>query len=116
MYDRHACAVCWNSPEILSLIHSFLGTIVLVLSGHGHEGAHRVDAAGIHPCLVKAALEGDVGTPSHTIVDVYADKIMLQGSGNVRSLSMDLHELAHRRDAHRIGQTCGDYVVIEQTE
>jgi len=87
-------AVCWNHRELLSLIHRFPGTVVLCLSGHDHEGSHRVDGKGIHHVLLEAALEAEVGSESHAVVSVYDNRLVLKGAGNVRSHSMDLSILS----------------------
>jgi manganese-dependent ADP-ribose/CDP-alcohol diphosphatase len=83
-------AVCWNFTAVMDKLCQNPGQTVLCLSGHDHEGAHRVDArTGVHHVLLEAALESMVSEQSHAVIDVYNDRISIKGAGNVRS-----HELA----------------------
>lgn len=79
-------AVCWNYTDVMEILHCHPGQTVLCLSGHDHEGAHRVDSrTGVHHVLLEAALEAPLHVQSHAIVEVYDSRISVKGAGNVRS-------------------------------
>jgi manganese-dependent ADP-ribose/CDP-alcohol diphosphatase len=83
-------AICWNFDEVMAVLNKHPLLTVLCLSGHDHEGAHRVDSVtGTHHVLVEAALEGPKNGLSHATVEVYEDKISIIGEGNVRSHEID---------------------------
>lgn len=80
-------AVVWNYREVLDILHSSKA-VVCCLYGHEHMGGYATDEAGVHHCAVEAALEAPVGSASHAICEVFEDRIMMRGAGNVRTVEM----------------------------
>ena len=100
-------AVCWNHEAVCALLGRY-PAVLLHLSGHDHEGALRAQWVGgsigaasgdssiaaptrpplYHLCL-EAALEGETGGAGcHGVLEVFADKLIVRGTGLVRDRYM----------------------------
>lgn len=90
-------AVCWNNAAVRELLSKYK-EVMCFICGHDHEGALRAqwvaDEASAthvlyHLCL-EAALEGGLEEGSHGVLEVYRDKLVVRGAGNVRDRYMSM--------------------------
>ncbi|XP_033630867.1 manganese-dependent ADP-ribose/CDP-alcohol diphosphatase-like isoform X1 [Asterias rubens] len=77
----------WNYKDVLQLLHSF-SCVVAVFSGHVHFFSHIVDEKGIHVVTMPGIIEIAPGSNGFGTVEVYQDKLVLHGNGEVRSCVM----------------------------
>jgi hypothetical protein len=59
--------LCWNSEEVLSVLHS-TGNVVSCVYGHDHDGGYACDAEGVHHILPPAVLEAHEHDNAHGII------------------------------------------------
>jgi len=71
--------LCWNSEDILEVIHS-TGNVIGCVYGHDHDGGYARDAQGVHHILLPAVLEADEADLAHGLITC---------SGTGRYLEMD---------------------------
>lgn len=86
----HGAAACWNSAEVSSLLDSFRGTVIAMISGHAHRYGEARSEAGIYHRILEAAMEGEPGVPTHAVLELYENAIKLVGRGAVRSWEQKL--------------------------
>ena len=80
----------WNYDDVLTVLRDFSDVVVLSLAGHAHKGGYkRDDQSGIHFRVVEAVLETPSPDCTYCTLDVYDDKIHLQGYGECRSATYD---------------------------
>ena len=88
-----ADSLAWNSEEILKVVHgpSAAGrpVVAAVLSGHDRGGYCR-DEQGVHHVVVEALVECCPPLNAYGILEVHADKLVLQGTGVASSYTMTL--------------------------
>ena len=81
--------ILWDYESVLTLIKSCRSNVVLVLSGHDHDGGYK-EEDGIRfltlpsPMVCKNKAE-DV---AHGIVDIFEDHAEVQGRGTVQSMTL----------------------------
>lgn len=90
-------ALLWNYDEVMSVIHRY-NCVKVCLAGHDHKGGHAVDSHGIHHRVFEAALECPPGTDAYGYIDVYDDKLSLNGSDRMASTDMLFNLQAHLQD------------------
>ncbi|WAQ95416.1 ADPRM-like protein [Mya arenaria] len=80
--------LCWNFPDVLSVIQS-RPCVLAYLSGHDHSGGRNVDEHGIlhmaYPGVLENNVESDFGT-----CYMYSDKLVMKGNGRVPNLELNL--------------------------
>lgn len=80
----HKC-LAWNYEEVRWLLGS-AGCVVAVFSGHLHDGAFGVDAAGISHVTIESPLTHPEG--AYAVVRLYEEHADLQGYGAVPSRTL----------------------------
>jgi manganese-dependent ADP-ribose/CDP-alcohol diphosphatase len=80
--DVHKC-LAWNFEEVRDVLAAAGGTVAAVFSGHLHDGAFGVDAAGIPHITLESPLTHREG--AHAVVRLHADRAELTGYGAVAS-------------------------------
>ncbi|PON96761.1 Calcineurin-like phosphoesterase domain, apaH type [Trema orientale] len=80
-------ALLWNYDEVMDLIHQY-NCVKVCLAGHDHKGGHSIDSHGIHHRVLEAALECPPGTDAFGYVDVYNDRLSLNGTDRMESTEM----------------------------
>lgn len=85
-------ALLWNYDELLEVLREFRGSVPLVLAGHYHEGGYAHDPeTQTHHVTVPSPLNAPVEKPTaHGVVEVWADRIVIHGSGIVPSRELPL--------------------------
>jgi len=72
----------------LKILHKYEDSVVACLTGHEHGGGYSQDKAGIHHLTLISPLESKID--AHAIVEVYDDKIKVQGYGAIESVTWEL--------------------------
>jgi hypothetical protein len=86
----------WNHLEVRELLARYSDVVVVYFAGHYHHGGYYHDpATGIHHLTLRAILEaspdkGEDCENSFALVDVFHDKLTLQGFGWARAQSRDM--------------------------
>ncbi|CAM9388231.1 unnamed protein product [Discosporangium mesarthrocarpum] len=87
VHPRVSNPVCllWNYAEVLNLLNEHSDVVVACFAGHAHQGGYVYDKR-IHHRVVEAMVEAapDMGG-THAVVEVYSDRLVLNGDGAVRS-------------------------------
>merc|ERR1712183_1113471 len=78
-------ALCWNWDEVDAVLDAHADVVAAVISGHDHFGGDVLSAAGVYHCIMEAAMEGELGTPTHAVLELYSTGLALRGQGSVRS-------------------------------
>lgn len=81
-----ACLL-WNYDRVLATLRAH-SCVVATLAGHAHRGGYARDSAGIHHRVLEAALECPHGSDAYGCVDVYADRLVLHGTGLMAGAEM----------------------------
>jgi manganese-dependent ADP-ribose/CDP-alcohol diphosphatase len=75
-------SLIWNAEQVLALLHSYPGTVVMWLAGHDHGGQCAVDTQGIYHLIPPAPIECEEGDTAFGVVEVLADQLRLRWHGN----------------------------------
>lgn len=113
-----ACLV-WNYEEVLAVLHKHPGVVVASIAGHTHQNGYLVDAAGIHHMVLPGVVEAAPGRDCYGVVEVYADRLELQGVDTCMSCTCKLPEDAvQRQQQHAAGieQQQGQLQVQQQQQ
>ena len=89
-------SVCllWNYKEVLHVLRDYADVICLALSGHAHKGGYcRDNESGIHFRVVEAVLENPHPHDTYATMDIFDDRIEIQGFGNCASATYDLRHI-----------------------
>lgn len=78
-------AVCWDWRQVSCLLDSFPHVVAAVITGHDHHLGELVSEGGIYHRVLEAAMEGEVGVPTHAILELRGDLVRIVGRGNVKS-------------------------------
>ncbi|KAG9132960.1 hypothetical protein Leryth_021847 [Lithospermum erythrorhizon] len=81
-------ALLWNYDEVMDVIHRY-NCVKACIAGHDHEGGHSIDSHGVHHRVLEAALECPPGTDAYGFVDVFHDRLVLNGTDRMKSTSME---------------------------
>ena len=73
--------LCWNYSEVLDVLHSFPQCAVAYLCGHFHDGGRSTDAHGVHHINVEGIIETPPGGKAFATVQVFSDRIVVDGGG-----------------------------------
>lgn len=79
--------VAWNCDEIRGILDES-GVVAAYLNGHDHNGGYAA-RGGIHYVTFPGMVESGVKN-SYTLVDVFADRLELRGSGTAPSRTLAL--------------------------
>jgi len=79
--------VAWNCDEIRASLEES-GVVAAYLNGHDHNGGYA-ERDGIHYVTFPGMVESGVKN-SYTLVDVFADRLQLRGSGTAASRTLAL--------------------------
>jgi 3',5'-cyclic AMP phosphodiesterase CpdA len=79
--------VAWNCDDIRALLRES-GVVAAYLNGHDHNGGYA-EESGIHYVTFPGMVESGVKN-SYTLVDVFADRLELHGSGTAPSRTLAL--------------------------
>lgn len=96
-----SASVCllWNHAQVIDLLREYRDVIAISLAGHAHKGGYRRDTqSGIHFRVVEAVLENPSPHDTYAVMEVYEDRIEIQGSGNCTSAEYDLGHLFAQGD------------------
>ncbi|KAM5135108.1 manganese-dependent ADP-ribose/CDP-alcohol diphosphatase-like [Mantella aurantiaca] len=80
---RSQC-LAWNYRDILRVIQSHQ-SVMCYFAGHDHSGGYYRDSHGIHHITMEGVIESPPNTNAFGTVDVYEDRMVLQGKGRVQS-------------------------------
>lgn len=69
----------WTYEEILAALHRYPGTVVASIAGHTHQNGYLVDEAGIHHMVLPGVVEAPPGRDCYGVVEVYQDRLVLNG-------------------------------------
>jgi manganese-dependent ADP-ribose/CDP-alcohol diphosphatase len=78
----------WNHRETIKLLENY-GCIAAFVSGHDHSGGYAF-RNGIHHLTMPGMVESPAGGNAYGIVDVYNDRLVLNGVGTVKSATLEL--------------------------
>ncbi len=79
----------WNNREVLQLLDCH-NCVVAWIAGHRHEGSYE-EKGGIHHLTIKSIVEAKSET-SCGIIEVYRDKLLLNGYGDQENKTLKLSE------------------------
>ncbi|NTV45903.1 MAG: metallophosphoesterase [Chlorobiales bacterium] len=79
--EKHG--ILWNHEEVTGLITSS-GVVVAHINGHYHNGAYALQN-GTHYVTLESLVETPGGDNSYGIVEVYDDKLVINGAGVMTS-------------------------------
>ena len=82
----------WNFNELQDIFKDFKGTVPLVLAGHYHPGGYSYNSeTQTHHVTIQSPLNAPVETPmAHGVVELFPDRILIQGRGIVPSRELPL--------------------------
>lgn len=63
----------------LQVLQQYSGTVVATLAGHAHQDGFACDAAGIRHRVCKAVLETPPGRQCYSVVEVFEDRVCING-------------------------------------
>ncbi len=76
----------WNYDAVLDILRKYSDVVVASFSGHAHKGGYALDeSSGIHFRVVEAVLESKPPTKTFGILDIYKDRLELNGYGDCES-------------------------------
>ena len=81
-------ALLWNHREITELLNNY-ACVAAFFSGHAHAGGYAF-RYGIHHLTLPGMVESPAGGNAYGIVDVYNDRLVLNGVGTVKSATLEL--------------------------
>jgi len=90
----------WNYMDVLNTIRPFNDIILACLSGHAHRGGYKQDESGIHFRVIEAVLETDAPNDTYAFMEVYEDRLVIEGFGDCESV---VYDLSHVRDEEMLG-------------
>lgn len=79
----------WNYKEVLDVFWLFDGTVLAYLAGHEHDGGYFRDRKNIHHVTLRAIVECEPNTNSFATVNVYKDRILIEGVGRISTYEID---------------------------
>lgn len=82
----------WNYQDVLNTIQPYHDTILACFSGHAHKGGYKRDdeGSGIHFRVIEAVLETNAPMDTYAFMEVYEDRIVIEGFGECASAVYDL--------------------------
>lgn len=84
----NACLL-WNYEDMLKVLRDTApGTVVATMAGHTHQNGYLLDEHGIHHLVLPAVLETPPGRDCYGHVDVWEDRIEIQGVDTMMSLHL----------------------------
>lgn len=72
----------WNYDDVLKVLREYSDVVVVSFGGHAHKGGYKRDESGIHFRVIEAALESPDPVKTYGLVDVYEDRLVVQGFGD----------------------------------
>lgn len=84
-----ASHVLWNHVEVAKLLANY-GCVVAWFNGHDHRGGYAA-RNGIHHVTLPGMVEAPAGRNRCAVVEVYADRLIIQGIGDVPQRNLNLH-------------------------
>mmetsp|Transcript_23683 Transcript_23683/g.59281 ORF Transcript_23683/g.59281 Transcript_23683/m.59281 type:complete len:317 (+) Transcript_23683:73-1023(+) len=82
----------WDKDDVLAVLHEYNRTVVAWMNGHYHAGGYAFHD-GIHHITFQAVLETDPAQgSSHAIIDVFEDRLQVDGHGSIPSCVLPFHE------------------------
>jgi manganese-dependent ADP-ribose/CDP-alcohol diphosphatase len=94
----------WNYEDILATLHRHPGVVVASIAGHTHQNGYLVDEAGIHHMVLPGVVEAPPGRDCYGIVDVFGDRLVLNGVDICMSCTCKLPEAAVARQERAAGR------------
>jgi manganese-dependent ADP-ribose/CDP-alcohol diphosphatase len=94
----------WNYEDVLATLHRHPGVVVASIAGHTHQNGYLVDQAGIHHMVLPGVVEAPPGRDCYGIVDVFGDKLVLNGVDICMSCTCKLSEAAVARQERAAGR------------
>jgi len=79
-------ALIWNHLEINALLEAS-GSVVAYVAGHDHAGGYGV-VNGVHHLTLQAMCDAPEGSNAYAIVEVWPDRLEVQGVGEVPSRTL----------------------------
>jgi manganese-dependent ADP-ribose/CDP-alcohol diphosphatase len=84
----------WNYDEILDILREYKSIVAAAFAGHAHKGSYRRDPeSGIHFRIFEAALESPDPIKTYGFVDIFTDKVVVRGEGDLHSAEYILDHL-----------------------
>lgn len=78
----HIC-LAWNHEELLAVVRSH-SCVVCYMAGHAHDGGYCLDEdTGVHHLTLDGVIETRPDSDAYGTVSIYADRMVLTGSGRV---------------------------------
>ena len=85
----------WNYDEILEILREYKSIVAAAFAGHAHKGSyHRDPESGIHFRIFEAALESPDPIKTYGFVDVFTDRVIVRGEGDLHSAEYILDHLS----------------------
>jgi len=80
----------WNYDEVLEILREYSDVVVASFAGHAHKGGYvRDEDSGIHFRVIEAVLESKPPTKTFGILEIFRDKMKLNGYGDCSSAVYD---------------------------
>jgi len=80
----------WNYDQVLDIIYK-KDCVKAVLAGHDHKGGFVKDKYGIYHRTFEAVLEAPPGKNAHCTIQVYPNKLVVNGSGIIKNEVWDFY-------------------------
>ena len=78
--------ILWDSQEVLNLLNQYTAVKVW-MNGHDHAGGYTFDK-GIHHITFPGMVETVPGNNCYAIVQVFSDRLKIEGRGTMRSMNL----------------------------
>ncbi|XP_033108041.1 manganese-dependent ADP-ribose/CDP-alcohol diphosphatase-like [Anneissia japonica] len=82
-HKKDQMCLLWDYELVLEILHKF-SCVVATFAGHLHRTRYTLDA-NIHHICIPAVVETPPGSDAFGTIDVYANRIILNGHGSVES-------------------------------
>merc|ERR1712150_108155 len=90
----------WNYQDVLDILRDYGDIVIASFAGHAHKGGYKRDEqSGIHFRVIEAVLESPDPHKTYAIVDVFDDRLVVNGFGNCESAVYDFSHLGGKKEA-----------------
>ena len=79
----------WNYQALWDVLKPYKNVIAYI-SGHDHRGGYNEDQNGVHHLTINGLVEAVPGTLDSATFNLFSNKLVVQGSGQVPSFQIYL--------------------------
>eukprot|EP00058_Branchiostoma_floridae_P021558 XP_002607048.1 hypothetical protein BRAFLDRAFT_68177 [Branchiostoma floridae] len=85
----YVMCLLWNYQDVLNILQDFSDVVLAYFSGHDHGGGYHYDSGNeIHHVTLPGVIEVPPGSNAFGTVDVFSDRLVMHGVGQLESRVM----------------------------